>query len=506
MNHKLPTRSPQDLNLSHSARYLIAQSYCASYIDIIEAVAEASNRELVEWQHDLLTLISATDNHGQFIHRRVGISIPRQAGKTTVIEIYVLFLTAFLGAKVLWTSHDYRTARKTLEDFRAILGSRCNDKVRGIEYFNKKLLRVSAATSVESFTFRSLENPEEEGGFLQFATRTKNAALGNTFDIVVIDEAQEVNEDHLQILLPTTSSGALKNPQYIYMGTPRRAGSNAAEFERMRTNALDEDCPDNNDLLWCECGLAEIGDIRDESRWFKANLSLAAGIANPDAIRSLIPQLGEMAFAQECLGVWLDPVDLAGGVGAPVVGTDIWDRCATSTIPDGQPVAFAIKFSVDGLYFSICVAVPNGEKIHIELVDRRETMGGKRALIEFVLARAQSIPFVIDGRAGAKSLIERIEGQVPSYNIVCPKTEDVISANTTFLDSIAEGSLTWFKPKDLEGTDAFTEGVTKSYKRKIGTGGGWGFDGEYADIAEAAALCVWHGLKSGSHKSMEVFF
>lgn len=267
---------------------------------MLEAIADTMGKPLAEWQRKALKAISQIDERGQFVHRRVGASIPRQTGKTTITEIWVIFLAMCLGFDVLWTAHSYACIGKTWDDFREIFGLKANDPDNGIPYFNAHVKRISAKTAQEAIMFEPFEG-QARAGMIRFATRTKTNSVGSTFDIVVLDEAQEITDEHLQAILPTTSSGAMKNPQYIYTGTPRRPGSAAHVFEDMRKGARNND--DTGDLCWIEYGLSEVGDISDENRWRIANPSLDAGIANIDAIRALKKQMKPLAFAQECLGV-----------------------------------------------------------------------------------------------------------------------------------------------------------------------------------------------------------
>lgn len=487
-------------------RYCHSLGYKKTIEPIVTALAQKAGVNLLDWQKRDLEKIGAIDDNKKFIHRRVCLSIPRQAGKTTLIEWYALALALIVGARILWTVHNYQIIVKTVEDFRKILGVKVGDPYRGIPWFNKHLARVSAKTAQEGFWFKPYTD-KNNAGCICFSTRTKTATLGNTFDIVVLDEAQEVTAEHLQAILPTTSSGALKNPQYIYMGTPRRAGSAADRFEAMRTEAVT--AIENNEsagaLCYIEYGLSEIGDTGNEERWYSANPSLVEGVANINAIRELLPQMGRLAFAQDCLGVWLKPQELSGGIGAPIITEDEWQACKTSKPAQGTPQAYAVKFSVDGDYFAVAVALQQEEKIRVELVDKRPAVGAKQALAEFIKTRAQTIPVIIDGKAGQDALYERVIDFVPRKNLIKPTTANVITANTTFLDAIQEKRLEWFCPQDATEKDELTQAATESYKRQIGKSGGWGFDGERAAIVEAAALAVWKATQANKRTAAEVF-
>ncbi|WP_156825457.1 terminase large subunit [Atopobium sp. oral taxon 199] len=486
-------------------RYCIHEPYEKSLSPLVVTLADQANVTFADWQLRDLEIIAAVDEQLQFVQRIIGLAIPRQNGKTTIIMWYSIMLAMVFGARILWTAHNYSTTMKTLEDFRNILGTKVHDSVRGIRYFNDRLCRVSSKTAQESYTFKPYAADKNEG-FIAFSTRTKTANLGNTFDIVVIDEAQELLPEHVQALLPTTSSGPMENPQYIYMGTPRRAGSVADKFEKMRSRALAG--TDVENTCWIEYGLEEVGDVSDESRWYKAAPSLAAGIVNVTALREIRKQMDDLQFAQECLGVWLTPQELAGGAGAPLIDKETWDACKTHCAPQGKPTAYGVKFSVDGTYFAVCVAVKEDDHIHVELVDKRASIGGKKALADFVTKRAQTVPVVIDGKAGAESLIKRIGEAAPEENLISPTPADLVTANVDFVDAVSEQTLTWYEPDilDEDEEDELTKAITQSYKRPIGRTGGWGFDGEGAAVAEAATLAFWMASQVEDEEAGEVYF
>lgn len=464
-------------------------------------------KPMMAWQMDDLHAMTAVGPDGRWANPECGKSIPRQAGKTTDVEGWVIDLAMVHGYRVLWTAHNYDTTSKTLEDFRDVLGTKPGDKLRGLPEFNAHLLRSSSKTSQESYTFKPF-TPGAREGFISFSTRTRTSKLGSTFDVVVIDEAQEVTQEHLKALLPTTVSGPSHNPQYIWLGTPRRAGSLAKEFEDMRAELIGDNPPAGS--AWLEYGLPEIGDIEDESRWYQANPSLGEGVADISAIRQLKKRLSSVSFAQECLGVWLTPGELAGPAGDPVIGRGEWQACASGEVAPDGPRAYAVKFAPDGSTFAVCVAVAMQDGVRVELVDHRAAAGGKAALATFVADRARRWPVVVDGKAGAGSLRERVLGVDPELDVECVTPSDFISACQELKDAVDERSMSWYLPPgsalDWERPDELSSCVTSARRRSIGRDGGWGFDGDGADVAEAAAMAMWRLRAQGAEEPMEVVF
>ena len=137
---------------------------------------------LVPWQEQLAHDIGAVDASGKWVHPRVGISIPRQQGKSVDIIVWVAVMAALAGYKVLWTEHNYSTTMEMVDRFRKIFGRRVGDTSEGIPRWRKLLVEVCSQTGQEWMRFSS-------GGVIQFSTRTKSSRLGFSFDIVIYDEA-----------------------------------------------------------------------------------------------------------------------------------------------------------------------------------------------------------------------------------------------------------------------------------------------------------------------------
>lgn len=424
---------------------------------------------------------------GRFIHHRAGASIPRQAGKSVGGIAWASSLASMMGYKVLWTDHNYSTTCEMLDRFREIFGRRVADDRAAHPRLNALVTETNNKTAQEYFKFRG-------GGVLAFSTRTKKAKMGFSFDVVFYDEAQELRNEHTQIITPTMSSGAMRNPQTVYLGTPTRAGSEAEVFQGVRAEAWSDDPP--GDLCWIEYGVDEVGDIRDESRWLEANPSLGS-LANYDAIRlGLPPNLDELAFAQEYLGYWLPKVADA------VVSGGEWDELAVpaeDAPKEGGRVAYGLRFSPDGGRYALCCArvMPDG-RAHVELRSHGPATHEVGDLAAWVRERAgRACCCVVDGLSGADSFEDAV-GRVPRGYIVRPSAGDVIAAADMMLAAIREGRLSHLDDPAL-GLSA-----TTATRRRIGSRGGWGWGGDAATEIEAASLAVWGAKTSRRNPSRKL--
>lgn len=472
------TPSRSRLRCACHPRYWIAQGAgCGNLAAEVRETAALAGYDLVDWQEDVIAVWSAFGEDGQWVHRRNGASVPRQAGKSVDGIVWALFLAAVMGYKVLWTDHNYSTTCEMLDRFRKILGRKPNDSY-GVKAFNRLVASSNSKTAQEAFEFKN-------GGVLAFSTRTKSAALGYSFDVVVYDEAQELMPEHVQAIMPTTSAGAKHNFQAVYLGTPTRAGSNAPCFMQMRSEALGDDCGD--DLSWVEWGASEVGDVRDESRLYAVNPSLASGRADINAIRSGIRSMlpDDLAAAQEYLGYWLPGTSAASAISA-----EAWKKCETADAQTGGKLAFGVKFSPDGKTVAASWArAERGGPSYVELYEVAGTAGGTAWLSDMLVRNAGEIAVcVIDGKSGAAALIQRLrDARFPPRAIEEGTPAKVQAATSMLVDEVGAGTVSHI------ASPALDESATKSVRRAIGREG-FGF-GDGADSIscpiESAALALY---------------
>ena len=433
------------------------------------------------------------DNSG-YVHRECGSSIPRQAGKSTDGIVWALFRSVAEGARVLWTDHNYSTTCEMLNRFRRILGTKVNDPNAMYPEFNRLLSGTSSKTAQEAFFLK-------RGGGIHFSTRTKSAALGYSFDMIVYDEAQELTNEQQQAILPTMASGHLHDMQSIYLGTPPRPGGFGDIFAMKRDQVLEGSA---RGMCWWEWGVGEIGDIHDEERWRSVNPSIG-GIADIEAIRTASNSMTELSFAQDYLGYWLPKA----GRAIPAISEDEWHACRVGSAPSGDPTAFGIKFSSDGRVVCLAAAIACEGGTYVELVTRSLTAHGIAKLVRFVDEwSGMEVPFMVDGKGGTQTLLSRCASAEADGLLVKATTPDAIGSADAFLTAVREGEVMHLESPD--GDDELTHSATTSPRRAIGSHGGWGFGGEDPTAVEAAALAMWMARRVRNEEvageELEVFF
>jgi hypothetical protein len=364
--------------------------------------------------------------------------------------------------QVLYTAHLQKTSTETFEELASFFDS---PKVR------KYVKDIKTALGREQIILTN-------GARIKFLARTRNGGRGQHGDLLIFDEAQELDVSSQASFIPAIS--ASKNPQVIYTGTPPDGESAGEVFRGIRDSAR---AGNTKSTAWFEFSVDEIGDVSDRERWAATNPALGRRIMLT-TIEGEVEQMPPDTFARERLGWWTPVVEHKLDYAIP---KDVWDACASNmAMPQGK-IAYGVRFTPDGSEVCLCgVVLADDGTARIELIDRKPTGLGVRWLADWLNARYDKAScVVIDGRNGVDVLVEKIS-EVWKFkgSVIRPRVTDVIAAVGMLTDALNEQTLTWYQPQQ-----ALRESAVTSIKRPIS--GGWGFGGENAAPIEACALALF---------------
>lgn len=399
---------------------------------------------------------------GEWASKTCGGSVPRQNGKTGLLEGRALAGMIMYNEQVLYTAHLQKTSTETFEELRSLFE---HPKMR------KYVKDVKTALGREQIILKN-------GARIKFLARTRNGGRGQHGDLLIFDEAQELDASSQASFIPAIS--ASKNPQVIYTGTPPDGENDGEVFRGIRKKAL---AGETQTTAWFEFSVPDIGDVSDRRRWAAANPALGRRI-KISTIEGEHEQMPPDTFARERLGWWTPVVEHKEDY---AIQQDVWDACASDLVKPEGKTAYGVKFTADGSEVCLCGAViaPNGHA-RIELIDRRPTGLGVQWLADWLNARNQkACCVVIDGRNGVDVLVEKIAGTWKhKESVIRPAAKNVIAAVSMLTDALNERTVSWFRPQIN-----LRESATTSVKRPIS--GGWGFGGENSAPIEACALALW---------------
>ena len=460
---EVPTRGSQE------PTKLVVPDFATSDWKKCHDINAAGGIELLEWQDGILRGWLGKNALGRWAANTCGGSIARQNGKSLGLVVpRVNYGMLQLNEEVLYTSHLQKTSTETFESVAA--------------FFDQPALRkhvkdIKTALGREQVILK-------RGGRVKFLARTRNGGRGQHGDLLIFDESLELSVDSQSSFLPAIS--ASRNPQVIYVSSPPTATSDSDVFRDIRARALNGL---SNRIAWFEWSVdaesAEEINVNDKALWYMTNPSLGI-LIQETTVEGEVEQMPHDTFARERLG-WWSPT--AGQMSHPI-DAKLWESLVTDNPPQDGKTAYGVKFSIDGSEVCVCAALLHDGIVHVEEVERRNMGAGTAWLAEWIAARKSTgCVCVIDGKAGAQALVDRL-GRMPVHYIHVANLNDMYSAASTLVSCVNEQALTWYAPQD-----DLRDSATTSIRRPIGRDGGWGFGGANPIPIEAAALAVW-GVKT----------
>lgn len=444
---------------------------------------------LDDWQCLVLEDSLGERADGSWAAKRVGLSVPRQNGKSQLMVARALAGALLFGEKkIVISAHQADTARESFSKLIEILDADGNDWLRS--RLDPKYGRggVMNAINREGVKFSN-------GALIQFKARTLAGGRGFSSDCLLLDEAQRLSRAAWASINSTMS--ARSNPQVWLMGTPPTPDDEGAVFESVRVAAVDGI---STASAWLEWGAEPEDDPADEFTRWKANPAWNSRI-NHEVVDGEFETYTREQFALDRLGIW------AGELRATrLISADEWAATATKTAPEGER-AFAVAFNIDGSRMAVAGSVRHENGVHVELIGEHsgELEAGIGSLAEWLAARAKSVSrIVVCGQAGAGALESALrERRVSPRQIHVASGSEYFAACSVFLDSLRdsvaahlEGKQPFFThPEGLPGDvlDASVAVCDKKMRSKVT--GAWGWttttpEGDETPL-EAVSLAFW---------------
>lgn len=430
----------------------------------------ATEKDALEWQIALCYDIMAVNDEGYWTHQKFGYSIPRRNGKSENVLMRCLWGLKN-GERILYTAHRASTSHAVWE----------------------RLGRLCAKTNitVES-SFRAFGKEHlycENDAVIEFRTRTSTGGLGEGYDLLIIDEAQEYTPEQETALKYVVSDSA--NPQTIMLGTPPTAISAGTVFPAFRKNVLHGDSYESG---WAEWSVEQMTDPNDVDAWYETNPSLGT-VLKERTIRSEIGD-DKTDFNIQRLGLWIRYNQKSA------ISRNEWEALQTDSLPDLKSQLFAgIKFGHDGTNVALSIAAKTvDDRVFVEAIGCRSIREGVAWILDF-LEKADIAKVVVDGKNGTGIMLDAMKVAKLKAPIV-PTVSEIIKSNAVFEQAIAQATLVHMQQS------AVTQVVSNCEKRAIGSNGGFGYrsliDGADIAILDSMVLAYWICSETKAKKKQKI--
>ena len=460
-----------------------------SWQDVAD-ISSAFGIILDPWQELILEASMGERSDRTWAAKRVGISLPRQNGKSQLLVARALAGALLFGEKkIVISAHLQDTAREAFVKLMEIVEADANDALRD----RIKPNGIMNAIHREQVKFVN-------GATIQFKSRSGVAGKGFSSDCLLLDEAQILGSRAWTSINSTMS--AMRNPQVWLLGTPPQEEDDCFAFEAVRNAAIDGK---STASAWCEWSAdpsaSDYDPASEYTRWI-ANPAWNGRI-NHEVVQGEYETYSPDRFAQDRLGQWRSASDLI----TRVISSDEWKATGLAEqLPegiDGTP-SLGIKFSPDGSSVAVVGAMKRADlPIHLELVGAHSgsMAAGTAALAAWVAERASRYAaIVIDGKSQAGAFAEAlIAAGVPKRAVIVPTWGDVVTANSMTEQALIAGTATHLA---TEGQAALDRSIEASEK-KTRTDGGWQWhcvaEPNDATPAQAMSLAFW-GAKTSKRR------
>ena len=347
-----------------------AKSFSSFYSQsgVAEKVSEAGI-SLMQWQSEILRESLAVEG-GHLHYKNVGVSVPRQNGKTEIVVARSLIGLIYLSESMVYSSYRDESAIAIYYRLLDII-ELAPKSIR--MYFPILPSRKSKEKIIQSIDPRT----GKKLGQVRFITRKGGAGRGMTESLIFIDEAQDLSDAEHDAL--SGSLATMKSGQIWYIGTPEPAESSATVGHTSQKNVnstgtfgvirknIAKGLPRS---FWSEWGVQTLVPKTDREEWYTANPALGINLGAGRGITEDFLEsraVSDLSFAVEHLGFWSEQEKNAA------IDITRWNAQKVDKVDEtfkGGRVYVAVKSSQDDSKIEIVMAVRSKKSrdVYVEVV------------------------------------------------------------------------------------------------------------------------------------------
>lgn len=452
-----------------------------SWEDVAD-LAQMCGITLDQWQELILESTLGELRNGTWAAKRVGISVPRQNGKSHLLVVRALAGALLLGEKkIIISAHQQDTARESFDKLVEIIEDDNNQWLR--DRLDKKFGRggIMNALMREAVKFSN-------GAKIQFKARSGAAGKGFSADCLLLDEAQILGSRAWTSINSTMS--ARKNPQVWLLGTPPQDEDDCFTFDMVRRAATEGKSTASAWLEWSADPNAEDFDPESEFTRWSANPAWNTRI-NHDVVQGEFETYTPERFMQDRLGIWREDVGEESAIPATA-----WADRALGVVPEDWPLAaVGIDMNPERTAITLAVAAWSPDGVHVELVDSTEADERfdemlSEQIVAWLWKRChRRIPVVLDAYTPARSLEPLLKKRKMMVRVL--GAGELAQACGGFYDAVVKDkTLSHFDQPQLNAS------IGGAVKDPFGKSGAWKWNRKSFEIdltPTMAATCAWFG-------------
>lgn len=434
------------------------------------AIARELGTPLMPWQQQVADVALEIDPQtGRLVYREVGLTVPRQSGKTTLI-LSVIFARALAekSQNIRYTAQTGADARKKLiDDWLPV--------VEASPFYKRGLFRTRLTNGHEALRFRN-------GSHVGLVATTRKAGHGGTIDLAFLDESFAHPDARLeQALRPAMITRSYPGSQLWVVstaGTPEDSPylwDKVGNYREIAAAAL------NHSVCYFEWSAADDLDPTDEDTW-RSCMPALGHTQTVDAVRAELQGMHLNEFERAYLNRW------KSATSDPVIPLASWNALADAKSAMIDPVCLAFDVTPDGAAASIAAAGNRTDGLrHVETVEQGRGTGWLPQRLAELVERHKPVAVVCDPAGPAGGVLPKL-----SMEVCTVTAREHAQACGLMFDMVAQSGLRHL------GSTELTVAIDGAVKRPLGDEAwAWSRKNSAIDISPlvAATLALW-GLET----------
>lgn len=421
------------------------------------------------WQRQVAdTALEIDPDTGRLAYREIGLTVPRQSGKTTLILALAVHRALGFDARqtISYGAQTRNDARIKWED----------EHVAALERSKifRKMIRVRKTNGNEAVLWR---NGSKHG----IVANTEKSGHGTTLDLGFLDEAfSQVDNRMEQAFKPAMITRP--QPQFWVVST---AGTDASVYlkQKMAAGRAAVEAERGKGLAYFEWSAPIEDDPADPDTWRRCMPALGHTITL-DAIAADFASMDLVEFQRAYLNQWPDR-----NGHDPVIQPGVWTQCADLDSQIASPIVFGIDATPDRSAAAIASSGRRRDGFgHVEIADARPGTGWLLERIKELHRRHSPAAWVLDPASSAGSLLPGLTDAEIEPVLVTGR--EMAQACGQFYEDVVERR--GLRHRDQAELNKALQGAQK---RRLSDAWAWDKRSSTDDISPlVAATLAWHGV------------